>query len=248
MVKISIVCLIYKSSKMADWVYNSVHKFTPQIKRGEAEFFFIANNPTEAVVNHLDKKGYKYYLNICPKFKDEELFKMGYGKPAYISEVYNGYNRGILEANGEIVILINSDNYFSPDWLDGLLKYLDRKSIITSQLVERKHPKYEVFPGAYHQECGNTPENFDERKFLKFAESVRKSGLVEGSAYMPCAFYKDLALQVGLYPEGNIAGDTFDEIIGTGDEVFFRMLKRIGVKTFNIVRFNCLPFKRGRDG
>ena len=41
MLKVSIVSLIYQSARLADWVHESVHNFTPMIARGQAEFFFV---------------------------------------------------------------------------------------------------------------------------------------------------------------------------------------------------------------
>ena len=43
--KISIISLIYRSTKYADAVYDSVLENTPKIKTGEARFFFVANGP-----------------------------------------------------------------------------------------------------------------------------------------------------------------------------------------------------------
>ena len=189
MVKISIVSLIYQSGKYADWVHDSIIEYTPMIKNGDAEFFFIANDPTDRLIEHLDKKGYKYFLNINPKYSEEELFRMGYGKPEYINRVYKGWNRAILESQGEIVVLVNSDNYFSPDWLENLLKNLNKKRVVCSQLVERKHPKYGVFPGAIHGEFGNQPENFNKKGFMEFAKKIRKSGLSKEDCAYPVVIF-----------------------------------------------------------
>jgi len=51
--KISISSLIFKSPVYADSVWESVHKFTPELHNGEAEFFFIANDPTYELIEHL---------------------------------------------------------------------------------------------------------------------------------------------------------------------------------------------------
>ncbi|NJN93733.1 MAG: glycosyltransferase [Anaerolineales bacterium] len=232
MVEISIVSLIYKSKKFADWVYNSVLEFTPQIARGNAEFFFVANDPTDDLVAHLENKKYQHVVQVNPRRTEQELFQMGYGKPEYIHRVYRGWNRAILEAQGSIVVLVNSDNYFSPNWLENLLKYYQNNTVVCSQLVERRHPKYGSFPGAYHGEFGNHPDNFDRQGFLKYAERVCKTGTRPGGAFMPCMLNKELAIKAGLYPEGNIAGSSFGEVIGYGDEVFFKKLGKLGVHHF----------------
>ena len=56
-------------------------------------------------------------VNVNRRYSDDELFALGYGAPEYMSRVYRGYNEGIRAAAGDYVVLINSDNYFSPDWL-----------------------------------------------------------------------------------------------------------------------------------
>ena len=36
MYKVSIICMIYKSIEFAEWVYQSIHKYTPMIEQGDA--------------------------------------------------------------------------------------------------------------------------------------------------------------------------------------------------------------------
>ncbi len=230
MVTVSIASLIYKSKRYADWVHDSIHEFTPHLKRGEAEFFFVANDPTEDLLAHLQEKGYRHYVNRNPRKTEEELFKMGYGAPEYIHRVYRGWNKAIELATGEVVVLLNSDNYVSPDWLENLLKYLSSKTVVCSKLVERMHPDHTVFSGAYHCEFGSHPDNFDREAFLDFCEYVKTTGLQLGGAYMPCAFYKRFAIEAGLYPEGNIAGESFNDVVDYGDVAFFEKLSRAGVR------------------
>lgn len=230
MVKISIICLIYKSSEFADWVYNSVEKFTPQLKSWEAEFIFIANNPTEKVVDHLKDKWYTYYINSNPEYSEKELFKSWYSKPSYMTKVYRGYNYWILKAKWERVVLINSDNYFSKDWLENLLKYSDRTKIVSSTLVERDHPVYWIFPWAVHWEFWENIKKFQENNFLAFSEKIKKTGLINWKAFMPSLLYRDVAIQGWLYPEWNIAGNSYNDIIEYWDENFFRRLSLMWVK------------------
>jgi hypothetical protein len=212
---------------------------------GEVEFFFIANDPTEELLKHLQEKNYPFYLNVNERKTDEELFRMGYGTPEYIHRVYRGFNEGIRKARGEIVVLLNSDNCASPDWLENLLKYLGPDTIVTSQLTERSHPKHGVFPGAYHAEFGNHPENFNEPAFLAFVERFKVTGIIEGGPYMPCALYKENAVKVGLYPEGNIAGITLEDIVEYGDECFFRKLSDAGISHVTALDSIMYHFKEG---
>lgn len=228
--RISIICLIYKSIELADLVYESLYENTPKLKNGEAEFLFVANDPSKKLIEHLKEKKYPFVINCNEILSEEELFKQGYAFPEYIHRVYAGYNKGILISKGDIIVLINSDHVFSKDWLENLLKFIDYKTIVSSQLVEPKHSKYDVFPGAYHAEFGNNANNFNKEKFLEYVQKKKCTGVKNGGAYMPCALYKDLFFYVGLYPEGNIAGESFNNIFKTGDEACFENMKKIGVR------------------
>lgn len=245
MVRVSIVSLIYQSARLADWVYESVQKFTPMLHRGEAEFLFVANDPTAGLVRHLEERRYPHIVNINRRYSDEELFAQGYGTPEYMSRVYRGYNEGIRAAKGDYVVLVNSDNYFSPDWLENLLKYSDRGRVITSTLVEREHPVFSVFPGAVHGEFGDSPDTFDEAAFLSFAARIRKTGLEADGAYMPALLHRDIAMEAGLYPCGNIAGESFSEVVGYGDEAFYGTLRLLGVKHFTALDSISYHLKEG---
>lgn len=245
MVKYSIISLIYQSGSFADWVYTSAKRYTPLIESGQAEFFFVANDPTPSLLHHLEKKNYPHIVNRNHLYTEGELFANGYGKPEYMSRVYRGYNQGILHAKGDYVVLVNSDNYFSQDWLENLIKYSDRQNVISSKLVERKHPLYDVFPGAIHGEFGDSAENFQESKFNKFALQVRKSGLEMGGAYMPSLFHRDLLLESGLYPDGNIAGLNFKEVTRCGDEALFDRLASLGITHYTSLDSIVYHLKEG---
>ena len=244
-VRVSIISLIYQSATLADWVYDSVHRFTPMIARGEAEFFFVANDPTPGLMAHLIERGYRYIINVNQRYTNDELFELGYGAPEYMSRVYRGYNQGVRYSRADFIVLVNSDNYFSPDWLENLLKYSDRARVISSKLVERYHPTFGVFPGALHGEFGDTAGTFDEAAFLDFVARTKKTGLERGGAYMPSLFHRDIAIEAGLYPSGNVAGKSFDEIARYGDEAFFDRLNGLGVSHYSALDSISYHLKEG---
>ncbi len=244
-IKVSIICLIYKSTKLLDAVYQSVLKYTPMFQKGEAELLFVANDATNEVLSHLIEKNYNFVSvkNTC--YSEEELFKSGYGIPAYISNVYRGYNLGILQAKGEKIVLINSDNFFSDDWLENLLKYYDENKVISCQLVERAHEKFGVFPGAIEHYFGYNLDTFRDKDFNDFTKTIAREGLREGGAYMPSLLSKNTALKVGLYPTGNIANDQKENIKRFGDECFFDKLASIGVQHFTALDSISYHLKEG---
>lgn len=230
MVEVSIVCLIYKSKRLAEALYESLVKYTPMLASGQAEFLFVANDPTEEVVELLKSKDIPYHINMNEHLSDEGLFGIGIGAPEYMRRVYQGYNLGILKAKGQKIVLINSDNFFSPDWLENLLKYSDYQKVVCSTLIEPGQGKIGVFPYAIEKDFGRTLDDFKEAEFQDFAEKHSKTGYTTGGAYMPCLLYKDIAIMAGLYPEGNIAGKSFDEVSRFGDEYFYDRLKEFGVE------------------
>lgn len=242
---ISIVSLIYKSTVFADSVYNSVMEFTPLIQSGQAEFFFIANDATDKVLEHLKTKNYKHFINNNPKLTEAELVAKGIGWPEYIHRVYRGWNEAIKHSH-EIVVLVNSDNMFSPNWLENLLKHSSDHTVVCSQLVERRHPRFPVFPGAYHGEFGTHPNNYNKAAFLDFCKKHSMDNKIKvGGAYMPCMLYKSIAEKAGMYPEGNVHAGSWNNILRYGDEDFFFRLKQQGVIHITSLDSISYHFKEG---
>lgn len=232
--KISIAALIYRSPAFAQWCYDSVIAATPELSTGEAEFYFVANDPMPEVISYLREHRIPHYLNYNDRLTPAELFARGYAKPEYIHRVYRGWNEAILQARGAWVVLLNSDHCPAPGWLGAMKRAaLEAPRIVTARLIEPEHPiRGGIFPCALPGEYGGSPEKFRRAEFLARAEGLAKaeSGLtVLGGAYMPCMFRRDDALRAGLYPEGNLAGASFDEVKECGDVAFFRKLASLGV-------------------
>lgn len=233
MVRISIICLIYKSTKLADLVYESLYKYTPMLHTGEAELIFVANDASDEVIAHLIEKKYNFVINENKVLSKEELFSKGYAAPEYINRVYRGYNQGILHSKGEQLVLINSDNFFSPDWLENLLKYSSFDNIISSQLVEPGNIVSDsFFDCALRANFGKTTETFEEAKFIDYSLRNRKTGLRKGGAFMPCVVYKSTIMLAGLYPEGNIAGENFETVKRYGDVDLYERYMKLGIEHY----------------
>jgi hypothetical protein len=256
MVKISIAALIYKSTIYADFVYNQIMKYTPMIHTGEAEFYFVANDASQEVLQHLEKNNYRYIRHDNEHLSEEELFKKGIGWPEYLNRVYKAWNRCITEANGEYVCLVNSDMAFSPNWLENLYKYANKNTAVSSLLIERGHETLGNFPdslngtGSIVYYCGKTPLNYNEDEFQKYVLNINnnvfnKNKITVGGVYMPMMFNKNTALEVGMYPEGNIAGNSFNHVIDYGDRVFMKKLNKIGVKHITCWESVVYHFQQG---
>lgn len=243
--KVSIASLIYQSPSYADSTYNSIHKYTPILKNEGSEFFFVANDPSETVIEHLEKQRYPYYRLDNPFLSETELEELGYAWPAYMNRVYRGYNYAIKKAKNEIVVLINSDMKFSHNWLENLLKHLSKNTFVTSQLVEHSLIRGDVFPGAYNRYFGYSPNSFFEDGFIEFSNDIAKDSVRNGGAYMPCAFFKSNIEKIDYYPEGNLRKDSFHEIRQFGDIEMVTKLKNIGIEHLTAMDSIVYHFNEG---
>jgi hypothetical protein len=239
---ISIASLIYRSPRYADAVWSSAQRHTPHLSDGRARFFFVANDPTEDLLAHLERRGYPYVLQRNDDVSEEALAAMGFAPPAYIHRVYRGWNRAIRESE-DVCVLVNSDMMFSPGWLDALLRLASPSTAVASKLVERRHPKHGVFRGAYTADFGSHPDNFDEDGFLDFCDKVREEAEEPGYAFSPIVLDRAAAIRAGLYPEGNIARPGQKPLYG--DREFFGRLAREGVAHITAKDSLVYHFKEG---
>lgn len=209
--KITVVCLIYKSIGYIKFVLNSFNKYTKN-----AEFLFIANDATDKVKKFL-KENKINHLVFENKNKEEH----------YLNRVYRAWNYGGMNASGDIIVFVNSDMAFSKNWLDNLLKNLTEKKIITSRLVESG--KIPSDKSAISKNFGQTYNVFNENAFQKFVYDISENKLLKGGLYMPCVIYKDLFIKSGGYPIGNRVEKSGK--VTPGDNIlFYEKLKPMGIK------------------
>lgn len=243
---ISIICLIYKSPRWAEFVYNSVMRYTPEIQTGEAEFYFIANDASPEVLQFLKEKEYPHHINNNEVWSEEKMFKMGYGRPEYISRVYRGYNFGIKMSKNPILVLINSDNTFSPNWLSNL-KAKSTPELIVGTRVVQPYRFRSPMTGTFCEvlDCGRHMSNFNEQKFLNYANKISKNSTSPGNAFMPIMMHKEKVEEAGMYPEGNIHAGTFQKIHRFGDHDFMDRMEKIGVKHITVNNSIIYHFDEG---
>jgi hypothetical protein len=230
MEKISIVCLIYQSIDYANFVYKNILKYTPELLTGEAEFYFISNDASEEVLTYLIENNLPYYINNNPVYTRDELFNMGFAFPEYINKVYRGYNYGIRMSNNPIVVLINSDNAFSPGWLRCMRNKLTDNTIVSSILIQ-PHQFFNPRNGSpcVVFNCGDSLSTFNEDRFIHRASEIKNDSISIGNAFMPLMLYKWQAELVGYYPEGNLHNGDYNSIKATGDHEFINRLEAKGI-------------------
>ena len=211
--KISVVVLIYKSTKYIDFVWQSFKKHTKN-----ADFLFIANDATDKVKNYLKEKNLPHLI-----LENED--KSEY----YLNRVYRAWNYGGFNSSGDIIVFVNSDMAFSRNWLGNLLKNLNQKRIVCSRLVEsNKLPSGQY---AISKDFGKTYKQFKENEFEKFTEKIKKPEIKKNGLFMPCAIYKDLFVKSGGYPIGNRKEKNGKET--SGDHIlFYERLKPMGIQHY----------------
>lgn len=220
----SIVCLIYKSVAWLKFVYDQILRYTHM---GGKEFFFVANDATEEVLNYLGEHDIPHYeFHNTPEQQAEW----------YVNNVYRAYNFAASKAQGDFLVFINSDMAFSPGWFENLWKWYNGGNCVNSRLVESgKLPS-----GTYGVEnyFGIDPASFQEEAFQQYASSLAESRLENGGLFMPLLIRKEHFDDAGGYPEGQaLAGsDIYNPVIArygeaclSGDTVLVQKLQDIGI-------------------
>lgn len=115
---------------------------------------------------------------------------------------YRSWNKGARFAKKEILCFITDDQYFAPGWDEAIMKYMRKNFVISGQLVEPG-----VLPPSFSttiRDFGESANNFQKKKFLKFAEKIKEDRLVNGIFFIPLAIYKNKFFNSGMF---STAGD-----------------------------------------
>lgn len=240
MVKVSVACLIYKSTRWLDFVYEQVKKFT---NLEENEFYFVANDANDQVLNHLKEKNIPHYIHNNTEEQRKEW---------YINNVYRAWNTAGRMAKGEYIVFINSDMAFSPRWLEILQEDIADNICLCSRLVERGI----MTSGTYgiERNFGNVPEDYNEGGFLNFCENIKEDTEHPSGLYMPMLIKKEYMEKINYYPEGNITPDSdifnpkyakLGENCIPGDKVLIEKLKTIGIEHYTSFNSIVYHFQEG---
>lgn len=240
MPKVSIACLIYKSTRWLDFVYEQVKKYT---NLEENEFYFVANDACDAVLTHLKNNNIPHYIHNNTEEQKKEW---------YINNVYRAWNTAGRMAKGEYIVFINSDMAFSPKWLEILQETIKDNICLCSRLVERGVLRSGTY--GIEQNFGNVPEDYNEVEFLNFCENIKHDSINPSGLYMPMLIKKEYMEKINYYPEGNIipGSDLFNpeyaklgEPCMPGDQVLIAKLKTIGIEHHTSFKSIVYHFQEG---
>jgi hypothetical protein len=246
---VTIISLIYRSPAYAIGLWKSLLASTPELKTGEANFYFVANNANSRTLSALKRHQIPFIEFNRAVLTDAQHFERGFAKPEYIGRVYAAYNFGIEKCTTQKVVLINSDMIFSPGWLTSLLKLENGQNIVSPTLVERNHPRFGVFPGAVEQNFGRSFRTFKSKKWETFLEfqTLSNKSVLEGGSYMPALFQTNWFKNFGFYPEGNLRfqDEEYEKVAKYGDEYLYETFKEKGIGHLTDPNSFCYHFKEG---
>jgi len=132
----------------------------------------------------------------------------------YIARTYRAWNEGMLNASTNLVILLNTDMYFTNWCIDELIETYTQnpQSLPCSLLVENGRIRSAM--SEYVQDFGTNPDNFRLEEFQNHADKIRQRGKTEpGRLFQPVLFDRQQFFDLGAYPCGNIGGVSGDKIL-----------------------------------
>ena len=201
---VTLISLIYCSVEWLEFEYAELLKVAKYFSEGSIEILFVANNPTTEVLSFLQENLIPHVVADTQRSPDEW----------FINYVYRGYNEGVKAAQGEYVFLTNSDMAYAPGCLQSLLREATPQRLLTSRLVELGR----LQTGQYgiEKDFGAVPSRFRRRQFESYASEIRDPQQAEGGLFMPLLVSKETFLELGGYPEGNLAPDSLNHYLATG--------------------------------
>jgi len=102
------------------------------------------------------------------------------------------YNQCFKLASHTYLLFVNDDFYFAPLWDDELIKWLKPHRVVSLAPVQ-PGPSPPVY------DCGRTVEEFDEKKFIEYAITRPRHGLIKGirPSTFWCALHRNVFEGVG---------------------------------------------------
>ena len=210
---VEVVAMIYKSTAFAAFIREELADCGSPVR-------IVGNDPTTAVARMCDA----FYHDPRPE-------------DWYLSRVYRCWNWCVQSSEAEHVCLVNSDMAFSPGWLKALTRRLDGRTLPTSRLVECGN-RLQAGENAIQVNLGDRPSNFEREQWDALASSASCPDTLPGGCYMPCLLNRKAFLEIGGYPEGNVADGKVVNRVPTacdhsylsGDYVLFQGMAALGYR------------------
>jgi len=232
---ITVATLIYKSPAYLDFVMKSLLEHPS--KEHDVSYLIVCNDATDEVIIKASEYASELTKNYEPNIKvvshennDPEEW--------WIQNVYNAWNRCLIECETEAICFVNSDMAFTDGWLDNLAKHDLDRYIPTSRLVESE--RMPSLPGLVSKNFGQTLATFQREEFESFAQEISTEDCITGvGAYMPSLFKKETLYRAGGWRK-NWQGIP-------GDRITFDILARMGLQHVMVNDSIAYHFQRGES-
>ena len=204
---VTLISLIYAGVDWLEFQYSELLKLRNEFGPDEVEILFIANNASESVIKFLDTNFIPY--RVAPGRKSQSEW--------YINSVYRAYNFGVKEAKGDYVLLTNSDMSYAPGFLYSMMQQRSPSKYLVGKLVESGRLKPSNL--AIKKNLGKTLEKFKRKKFYRLANKIASNSLSPAGLFMPCLVDRQVFLDRGGFPEGNLVPQSLESYVKSGNYV-----------------------------
>ena len=194
------------------------------------------------------KKNSKFRHEIIPHVNIGDDGTIEYLKNEGIYYTHTKHNSGICEgmnlaakkAKTNYILYAHDDFYFCPNW-----------DIILKNEIDKIHHKKFYLSGTMMNngqikfDCGDSPNNFDEKKFLKYYKDHNYYDF-QGSTWAPHLIHKDIWNQVGGFSEEFFPGTGSDPDLNKKLwDVGVRIFK--GINDFKVYHFGSIVTRRYKN-
>jgi hypothetical protein len=239
---VEVVSLIFKSTDYLNFIADQLASDLCSAPGWDVGTRIVANDATDCVLSELKNIPIPYSIYNHDKNPNE----------FYLNRVYAAYNYCVTSSDYDNIVLVNSDDRFSPGWLHNLLKHHNGVNIPCSRLIESG----KMSTGTHGVNLGDNnfgrhPSSFDSPGWEKWALNHQEDRTAPGGLYMPCLFSKEKFLTSGMYPEGNIFLKGNSKIVGcpndrplwkAGDDYLFHDILEANHGMRHITVFDSLVY------
>lgn len=204
---VTLISLIYGGVDWLEFQFSELLQLKNEFGPGEVEILFIANDASESVINFLKSNSIPY--KSAPGRKSESEW--------YINSVYRAYNFGVKEAKGDYVLLTNSDMSYAPGFLYSMMQQRSPSKYLVGKLIESGRLKPSNL--AIKKNLGKTLEKFKREKFYRIANKIASNSLSPAGLFMPCLVDRQVFLDRGGFPEGNLVPQSLESYVKSGNYV-----------------------------
>lgn len=194
------------------------------------------------------KKNSRFNHEIIPHVNIGNDGTIDYLKNEGIDYTYTKYNSGICEgmnlaakkANTNYILYAHDDFYFCPDWDIILKKEIDKipheNFYFSGTMMNNGQIKFD---------CGDTPKNFNEKKFLEYYKNYNFYDF-QGSTWAPHLIHKKIWNKVGGFSEEFFPGTGSDPDLNKKLwDVGVRIFK--GINNFKVYHFGSIVTRRYKN-